>query len=91
MQAEIHSFLLGVGRDELIRREVLRKGEEFLVQKSIPLLIDLMRDRGVDRLVSNGPWFLDVSGECHNPKNERLLFDNQNDMLNPFFESRAQR
>ena len=91
VQADINSFLLGVGKEELVRRRILRKGDGLIDQTSIPVLIDLMKERGVDRLVCEGPWFLDADGSRFNPKNSRLLFDNQNEWLNPFFVSKPKR
>ncbi len=85
MYAEARSFLWGVGKDELIRRGVIRGAPEWLVQESKEPLIELMKERGVDRLIYGWVWFLDVSGDFFNPDSETQLFAEQNKTINPFF------
>ena len=88
MEAEARSFLLGVGKDELVRREIIQHIPEWLVETSKEPLIELMRERGVDRLVFGWYWFLDVSGESSNPHSQTQLFHEQNNWINPFYGNR---
>ena len=86
MNADARSFLLGVGREELVRKEVIRGAQGLLYQESKEPLMALMRERGVDRLVFGWQWYLDVSGDCFNPDHETQLFDQKNKWINPFFQ-----
>ena len=85
MYAEARSFLLGVGKEELIRKGVIRGAPEWLVQESKEPLIELMKERGVERLVFGWLWFLDVNGDSFNPDSDTQLFAEQNKSINPFF------
>ena len=85
MDAEARSFLLGVGKEELINRGVLRGTQEWLVQESKGPLIELMRERGVDRLTFGWLWHLDVDGNFSNPDSKTHAFTEQNKWINPYF------
>ena len=105
MEAQMWSFLLGVGVEELVRRRVLQRHERmgYLLRKgSVGPLLDLMTDRGVEMLVSGNDWSLNVNGEFVNSTSPSLksgnisqlnqpghLFDRKNPAINPFFQSRT--
>ncbi|MCY4364612.1 MAG: hypothetical protein OXE17_00060 [Chloroflexi bacterium] len=86
MEADARSFILGVGKEELISREIVRGVPQWIVQESAAPLLELMKDRGVDRLVSDN-WFLAVDGVFANPNSETQVFNGMNNTINPFLRS----
>ena len=84
MDADARSFILGVGKDELIDKGVVRGQPRWIVQESTEPLLELMKDRGVDRLVADR-WFLTAEGEFSNPNSETQIFNGMNNRINPFF------
>ena len=84
MDVDARSFILGVGKDELIDRGVVRGQPQWIVQESTEPLLQLMKDRGVDRMVSD-QWFLTAKGEFSNPNSETQIFNGMNNQINPFF------
>ena len=70
MEVDVTEFLKEIGREELVARGVLKPiGEQYQLRgTSIGPLQDLMRERGVTRLVAapNRDWFLGVDGEFSN-------------------------
>ena len=87
MYAEARSFLLGVGKEELIRKGIIRGAREWLVQESKEPLVELIKERGVNRLVFGWLGFLDVNGDFFNPDSDTHLFAEQNKWINPFFRN----
>ena len=87
MYAEARSFLLGVGKEELIRKGIIRGAREWLVQESKEPLVELIKERGVNRLVFGWLRFLDVNGDFFNPDSDTHLFAEQNKWINPFFRN----
>lgn len=107
MERDVREFLNEIGREELVARGVLKRvqrphGETHELQsQTIGPLLDLMRERGVTRLVApNRNWFLRVDGEFSNPRGEDVRTGNvnqlqrkgnavhvQNPYINPFYKS----
>ena len=101
MEAQIWSFLLGVGLDELVQRGVLepqRTMGHLLRAGSVEPLLALMRERNVELLQGENMWSLKVNGDFVNRTSPSLkdgnlaqlsqpgnLFTGKNRYLNPFF------
>lgn len=70
MERDVTEFLKEIGREELVARGVLKPiGKQYQLRgTSIGPLQDLMRERGITRLVAapNRDWFLGVDGEFSN-------------------------
>ena len=70
MEVDIREFLKEIGREKLVAHGVLKRiGKQYQLRgTSIGPLQDLMRERGVTRLVARDRrWFLGVDGEFSNP------------------------
>ena len=101
MEAQIWSFLLGVGLEELVERGVLqpqRTTGPLLQAGSVEPLLALMRERNVELLTGEGAWSLDVNGDFVNRTSPSVkagnlselsqpgdLFRRKNRSINPFF------
>jgi hypothetical protein len=72
MEVDAKGFLMGVGKEELLKRGILvssRSSFDLLTGRSVEPLIALMQERGATRLLSTSrKWFLDTSGEFSNPE-----------------------
>ena len=66
-------------------RGIVRGAPQWIVQESVEPLLELMKDRGVDRLVSDR-WSLVVDGVFANPHSETHVFNGMNNPINPFFQ-----
>ena len=102
MEAQIWSFLLGVGLEELVRRDVLQTHQtmgHILRRHSVNPLLTLMRERNVDLLENGSGWSLNVNGEFMNSTSPSLksenvseldqpghIFHRKNPFINPFFD-----
>ena len=103
MKRNIREFLRETGAEELKARMVLsaNKGCAYLLQgKNVFPLMEVMRERGVSKLVSHdGKWFLTAEGKFANPKSREAkdglvkqleksgnVFWGQNPAINPYFE-----
>ena len=103
MERNIREFLRETGAEELKARMVLsaNKGCAYLLQgKNVFPLMEVMRERGVSKLVSHdGKWFLTAEGKFANPKSREAkdglvkqleksgnVFWGQNPAINPYFE-----
>ena len=102
MERDITEFLLGISTGELLSRGVVapygRYG--YLLQgRHVASLMQLMRDRGVNRLTSTErKWYLGVDGTFSNPMSKEFksglveglehpgnVFWGQNVHINPYY------
>lgn len=88
MEADLRSFLIGVGEQELLDRGVLQGVHHWLVEESVPALVSLMRERGVTRLTSGNGWWFDDTEQFNNPDGDNR-FTYQNVRYNPFYIRRV--
>ena len=103
MERNVREFLRETGAEELKARMVLsaNKGCAYLLQgKNVFPLMEMMRERGVSKLVSHdGKWFLTAEGKFANPKSREAkdglvkqleksgnVFWGQNKYINPYYE-----
>ena len=97
MEAQVQSFLMGVGLVDLLSKGVLTN-PHLLQTPSVYPLLDLMRERGVDILRDDtGEWSLNVNGDFVNSTSLSLesgnmselqnlgdIFEGKNTLINPF-------
>ena len=103
MERNIREFLRETGAAELKSRNVLSANKwcaHLLQGKNVLPLMEMMRERGVSKLVSHGgKWFLAADGRFANPKSREAreglvqilekpgnVFWGQNPMINPHYD-----
>lgn len=96
---DITHFLLE-NETEIQQNEILSGTTRLLNNRSVPLLLGLMKDKGVDKLVGPNDWYLEVSGNFRNKYSKGIkegnvddlinrgeIFTGQNTHINPYYEN----
>lgn len=97
---DITHFLLE-NETEIQKNELLSGATRLLNNRSVPLLLELMKAKGVDKLVGPNNWYLDVSGNFRNKYskgkkegnvfsdliNKGEIFTGQNTHINPYYDN----
>ena len=74
MDEDVRDFLRKFSLGELTERGVLRGETPLLRGLSVPLLIALMKEHGVNRLTAQERnWYLTADGEFSNPGSKDIL------------------
>ena len=100
MERDVNEFLVDLGLGELIDKGLLRGETRLLNYKSVPILLDLMREKRVERIYENDrDWSLtsdeqftnpmsleEKSGSLEDLEKKGNIFRGQNVYINPHYE-----